>query len=406
MALRVGIIGGGIVGLATAYKLSLKYPSAEIKVLEKESRIATHQTGRNSGVIHSGIYYKPGSLKAKTCRSGKAQLEAFSEENGVKFDRCGKVVVALNSAEVETLHGILERGQQNGVDCHLISVDELKDLEPSVNGIGAVRVPETGIIDYVGFCKKLAEILVASGNSIVTGAQVTQIRRSDQNVVVSSAAGEFEFDFLVNCAGLYSDTIARMAGHKVDVQIVPFRGEYFELTPEAEHLCRNLIYPVPDIKFPFLGVHFTRMVNGGVECGPNAVLAFAREGYSNTSVNLGELGATLMYPGFQKMAAKHWKMGLGEMHRSFSKDAFVKALQVLIPTVEAKHLVKAEAGVRAQAIGRDGKLVDDFAFAEDSRCVHVLNAPSPAATACLAIADHIVGMLESRFEVVSPAALG
>ena len=394
---RVGILGAGIVGLATAYRLHLKYPDLQITLLEKEDAIATHQTGRNSGVIHSGIYYKPGSLKAQTCRSGKMLLEAFCRDHGINFETCGKVIVAKDESELGALEQVRERGDKIGVASRVVSKAELLELEPHVTGISALHVPETGIVDYVQLCNRLKELLAQAGHSVLLGKRVTGIKKGVALVVIETPEEAFEFDFVVNCAGLYSDKLAELAGHRFELKIVPFRGEYFDLTPEAHHFCRNLIYPVPDIKFPFLGVHFTRMIGGGVECGPNAVLAFAREGYDNTTVNGPELLETLTFGGFQKMALRHWKMGLGEMHRSFSKGAFVKALQGLVPEIEERHLVKAEAGVRAQAVGKDGKPIDDFAFAEDDRCVHVLNAPSPAATACFAIGNHIVAMLETRF---------
>lgn len=393
---RVGVIGGGIVGLSTALRLTQRFPNAQIVLFEKEKKLATHQTGRNSGVIHSGIYYKPGSIKARTCREGKKQLESFCEENGVTFKLCGKVIVALNDGELPALDRIYQRGQDNGISCEMIDVSRLKELEPHVNGIKAIHVHETGIVDYVGYCEKVAEILRNSGHVVKVESPVIGIQNRPDGITIQSTTGEEKVDYLVNCAGLYSDKVAKMAGFNPDVKIVPFRGEYFELVPEAEHLCRTLIYPVPDPKFPFLGVHFTQMALGGVECGPNAVLAFAREGYKNTTLNIGELAETLTYPGFLKMASKVWKVGMGEMHRSFSKKAFVKALQVLVPDVKEEHLVPAPAGVRAQAVSRDGSLVDDFAFEEDARAVHVLNAPSPAATACLSIADDIVAKLEPK----------
>lgn len=401
MAYTIGIIGGGIVGLSVAYKLSERYPECRIIILEKEARVAEHQTGRNSGVIHSGIYYKPGSLKATTCREGKRQLEAFCETHGVKFDRCGKVIVALDQSEIPALEKILGRGEENGVSCRRIGVDELREIEPHVAGIDAIHVPETGIVDYLGFCEKLREILIERGNFVNLSFEVTAIERKNGQIMLHAPDNEQPVDFLINCAGLYSDHVATLAGHHPDVKIVPFRGEYYELTHDAEHLCRNLIYPVPDPNFPFLGVHFTRMVLGGVECGPNAVLAFAREGYSNTEINVRELFESLSYGGLLKLMAKHWRMGLGEMHRSFSKPAFVKALQRLVPEIREEHLVMAPAGVRAQAISRDGKPVDDFVFVEDAQAIHVINAVSPAATASLAIADEVVGLFDRRELVVA-----
>ena len=393
---RIGIIGGGIVGLSTAYKVSQKYPQAQVTLFEKENKLAEHQTGRNSGVIHSGIYYKPGSLKAKTCRDGKQQLEAFCTQHNVAFETCGKVIVALNEGEKQSLYNIFHRGQENQVNCRLITQSELKEIEPHVNGIEAIHVKETGIVDYVGFCETISHLLTESGHLIKVNSKVTEILKDNEGITLITSQGEERVNYLVNCAGLQSDKVARMAGLNPSVKIIPFRGEYFELTKEAEHLCQTLIYPVPDPKFPFLGVHFTRMVLGGVECGPNAVLAFAREGYDNKTINVGEFAETLTYPGFIKLASKFWRIGLGEMHRSYSKKAFVTALQRLVPEVKEDHLIQAPAGVRAQAVNANGAMVDDFAFVEDQRSVHVINAPSPAATACLAIADEILAMLSPK----------
>jgi len=393
---RIGIIGGGIVGLSTAYKVSQKYPQAHVILFEKEKKLAEHQTGRNSGVIHSGIYYKPGSLKAKTCRDGKQQLEAFCAQHNVAFETCGKVIVALNEGEKQSLYNIYQRGQENQVNCRLITKSELKEIEPHVNGIEAIHVKETGIVDYVGFCETISHLLTESGHLVKVNSMVKQILKDNEGITLITSQGEERVDYLVNCAGLQSDKIARMAGLNPSVKIIPFRGEYFELTKDAEHLCQTLIYPVPDPKFPFLGVHFTRMVLGGVECGPNAVLAFAREGYDNKTINVGEFAETLTYPGFIKLASKFWRIGLGEMHRSYSKKAFVTALQKLVPEVQEDHLIQAPAGVRAQAVNANGAMVDDFAFVEDQHSVHVINAPSPAATACLAIADEILAMLSPK----------
>ncbi len=393
---RIAIIGGGIVGLSVAYKLSLRHPDAHLVVFEKELKLATHQTGRNSGVIHSGIYYKPGSSKARMCKSGRAQLERFCEEHSIAYEACGKVIVALNSAELSALERIHQRGIANNVACEVIGIERLKELEPAVTGIRALHVPETGIVDYVGFCERLGELLRASGHTLRLGTRVNGVLRNGEGLTVASSDGDTSVDFLVNCGGLHSDRIARLAGHSPRVKIVPFRGEYFEVKEEARSVCRNLIYPVPDPSFPFLGVHFTRMTHGGVECGPNAVLAFAREGYTKCHVRIGDLTETLAYPGFRKLAVRHWRMGLKEMYRSFSKKAFVRALQRLVPSIEESHLVAAPAGVRAQAVAPDGDLVDDFSFEQDDRAIHVINAPSPAATACLAIADHIVELLNPR----------
>lgn len=393
----IAIVGGGIVGLSTAHILRERFPALKITILEKEEALASHQTGRNSGVIHSGIYYKPGSVKAKTCRRGKQLIEDFCEREGVAYEVCGKVIVAIDAAELPLMENLYKRGIENGVSCEKISREQLSEIEPHTAGISAIRVHETGIVDYVGFCMKIAEKLEATGQSILLGHCVTGISESDSEIVVQTTKGEVRAKYLVNCAGLYSDKVTEMLGVRPPLKIVPFRGEYYDLVPEAHKFCKHLIYPVPDPNFPFLGVHFTRMIAGGVECGPNAVLAFAREGYKNTDVNFRELTETVTYPGFQKLARKFWKMGMGEMWRSFNKAAFVRALQRLVPEIESKHIHSAPAGIRAQAVGIDGNLVDDFAFEEKGRAVHVLNAPSPAATASLAIAEHIVDRLATRF---------
>jgi L-2-hydroxyglutarate oxidase len=392
----VAIVGGGIVGLATAYHLTRQFPKQHVVLLEKESALAQHQTGRNSGVLHTGIYYKPGSLKAINCREGKRALEAFCQAEGVAYEICGKVIVAVDEAELPALQRIYERGQANGVSCSIIERERLKELEPHAAGIKAIHVPEAGIVDYPQVCQKLAEAIRLSGGEIRLRAGVTAMHPNGQNVILTSEAGDFAAKHVVNCAGLHSDRVTALSGQKPDVKIVPFRGEYFELKPEARHLCRNLIYPVPDPNFPFLGVHFTRMVCGGVECGPNAVLAFAREGYRKTDVKLTDLVESLTYPGFLRLAARYWKTGLGEMWRSVSKRAFVAALQRLVPEIRAEHLEPAPAGIRAQAIGRDGSMVDDFLIQDSDRVINVCNAPSPAATASLNIGKLIVEKLAPR----------
>lgn len=389
-------IGGGIVGLSAAFKFSDRFPDKKITLLEKENEICLHQTGRNSGVIHSGIYYKPGSLKAKTCRTGKAQLEAFCEEHGVKYERCGKVIVAVDPSQIERLENIQRRGIDNGIPCELIGKERLNELEPHAAGVKAIHVPETGIVDYVGMCQTLASILRERGNEIVLNAKVLSAKETAGEVVVESTQGAYTTALMVNCAGLHSDRLVKNSGQKPTAKIVPFRGEYFELKPAAEHLCKNLIYPVPDPSFPFLGVHFTRMVLGGVECGPNAVLALAREGYRKTDLSISDLFETLGYSGFRKLATKHLKMGMQEMMRSASKSLFVKSLQELIPEIRSQDIVPAPSGIRAQAVLADGSLVDDFSFIETDRIVHVVNAPSPAATASLAIGDHVVEHLATH----------
>lgn len=388
------VVGGGIVGLATAYRYTQRFAGAAVTVLEKESAVGQHQTGHNSGVLHSGIYYKPGSLKAVNCREGKRAMEAFCQEEGIPYEICGKVIVAVDESDLPSLEKIYERGQANGVVCERIGVERLAELEPHAKGVAAIHVPEAGIVNYGAVCVRLAEKIAAAGGRVVTDARVTAIKQTDDEVVVQSTAGDFLGDRVVTCAGLQSDRVAKLSGAKPDAKIVPFRGEYFELKPSAEHLCRNLIYPTPDPAFPFLGVHFTRMITGGVECGPNAVLALAREGYTKTKLNIADLAESLTYGGFLKMAAKHWRMGAGEMWRSVSKRAFVKALQRLVPEITADALEPAPAGVRAQAVLSDGSMVDDFLIDQTGRAVNVLNAPSPAATASLNIGSLIVDQLE------------
>ncbi len=393
---EIAIVGGGIVGLATAWRLTRRRPDARVVVLEKERDVALHQTGHNSGVLHSGIYYRPGSLKARNCREGKRAMEAFCEQEQLPFERCGKVIVAVEPAEQAALERILERGRANGVRCEPIDAARLRELEPHAAGLRAIHVPETGIVDFGQVARRLAHRVREAGGTILTGARVEGIEERADGVIVRSTAGEVAARWLVNCAGLHSDRVARLAGRRPAVRIVPFRGEYWELIPAARGLCRNLIYPVPDPGFPFLGVHFTRMIGGGVECGPNAVPALAREGYRKSVIRPGDLLESLAYPGFLRLAARHWRTGAGEVWRSFSRRAFVAALRRLVPEVRAEHLAPAPAGVRAQALARDGTLVDDFLFDETARAVHVLNAPSPGATAALAIGERIVERLLTR----------
>ncbi|MCA9068083.1 MAG: L-2-hydroxyglutarate oxidase [Planctomycetaceae bacterium] len=393
----VAIVGGGIVGLATAWQLTRQYPDKRVLVLEKEADLAHHQTGHNSGVLHSGIYYKPGSLKAINCREGKLAMQAFCEEEGLPFDVCGKVIVAVEESELPALDKIYERGQANGVKCEMIDVPRLRELEPHAAGIKAIHVPEAGIVDYKQVCERLGEKIQSVGGEIKRNCKVRGMPQHNGSVVLETTQGDFEAEYVVNCCGLHSDRMTKLSGQPVEAKVVPFRGEYYELLPEAEHLCRNLIYPVPDPKFPFLGVHFTRMIHGGIECGPNAVLAFAREGYKKTDINLRDLFESLTYPGFLRLALKHWKMGLGEQWRSFSKGAFVKALQRLMPEIRKEHLRSAPAGVRAQALSPEGSLVDDFWIVESDRVVNVCNAPSPAATASLNIGRLVVEKLATHF---------
>lgn len=387
---EVAIIGGGIIGLATAWQLTRRYPDYRVTILEKEPGLAAHQTGHNSGVIHSGIYYKPGSLKATNCRMGRLALQEFCAAEGIPFELCGKVVVAIDEKDVPSLERIHERGLANGVKCELISKERLAEIEPFASGVRALHVPEAGIVDYTQVCRRLAEHIAAAGGRIVNNARVEKIDQYPDRLVVHSTAGETPADYLVNCAGLHSDRMTALSGQKPQAKIVPFRGEYYELVPSAERLCRNLIYPTPDPQFPFLGVHFTRMIGGGVECGPNAVLAFAREGYRLRDVDLKDLFETLSYSGFRRLARKHWRMGVGEMWRSFSKRAFVRELQRLVPAVQEADLIPAPAGIRAQALLPDGALVDDFLIQDSGRVLNVCNAPSPGATASLQIGATIV----------------
>ena len=390
------IVGGGIVGLATAYRLLERFPDLKLTVIEKEDDVARHQTGRNSGVLHSGVYYKPGSLRATNCRQGKLAMQEFCEREEIPFDLCGKVIVAVNESEFPALDRIYERGQANGVTCEMIDKAGLDEIEPHTSGIKAIHVPEAGIVDYAQVCLKLAEKIRSQEAQTLFGTRVEKLENSGSDVVIKTSQGDLVARHVINCAGLHSDRVARMSGADLDARIVPFRGEYFELTPDAEHLCRGLIYPVPDPKFPFLGVHFTRMIQGGVECGPNAVLAFAREGYFKTDINVRDLYESLTYSGFLKLALRNWKTGIGEMWRSFSKAAFVRALQRLVPDIREEHLEVAPAGVRAQALAPDGKLVDDFLIQQKDRVTNVCNAPSPAATASLNIGKTIVDRLESQ----------
>jgi L-2-hydroxyglutarate oxidase LhgO len=392
----VAIIGGGIVGMATAWELTRRFPGRRVVVLEKEDRLAVHQTGRNSGVLHSGIYYKPGSLRAQNCRTGKLAMEEFCREQGIPFQLCGKVIVAVDESELPRLETIYERGQANGVRCEMIGKERLCEIEPHTAGIRAIHVPEAGIVDYAEVCRRLADLVRAAGGQVYLSAEVTGVRRQADSVVVESRAGDFEASYLVTCAGLYADRVTRMTGQTPEALIVPFRGEFYKLRPEAEYLCRGLIYPVPDPRFPFLGVHFTRLIHGGVECGPNAVLAFAREGYTKTTLNPWDLAESLTYGGFLRMSLKYWKTGLGEMWRSVSKSAFVTALQRLVPDIRAEHLDPAPSGVRAQALGRNGEIVDDFVIQAANRIINVGNAPSPAATAALNIGRIIVDKLAER----------
>ncbi|MFO8099367.1 MAG: L-2-hydroxyglutarate oxidase [Salinibacter sp.] len=386
----VAIIGGGIVGLATAYRLTEAYPDCSVAVLEKEDAVAAHQTSHNSGVIHSGVFYAPGSRKAKNCREGKRALVAFCEREEVDYEMCGKVVVAAEEPEIPELDRIQEKGRANDVECTRIGPARLHEIEPHVRGVAALHVPGAGIVDYPGVATALADRLRERGHTIRTGAEVLDLHTEADHVRVVSTAGDVTARHAVNCAGLYADRIAQMSGQEnLDVQIVPFRGEYYELVPERRNLCRNLIYPVPDPSFPFLGVHFTRMVDGRVECGPSAVLSFAREGYRLTDVDWNELWEILTYPGFQKLSARHWKKGVRELLQSMSKRVYLQAARHLIPELQMDDVVKSRAGVRAQALHPDGSLEDDFLIMETDRVVNVVNAASPAATSALNIGQLI-----------------
>jgi len=391
------IIGGGIVGMATGYKYQLKHPQHQILVLEKERDFAMHQTGRNSGVIHSGVYYKPGSRKARTCTAGRLQLEAFAQEHGVAYDNCGKVIVATQPEEVPRLDVIMARGIENGLEgLTWLNAEEIKAIEPECSGIKGIRVPQTGIIDYVGFVKALKDqiLILQPKSQILVDSNVVSISNVEGNKKVSTENKEYIGKLLISCGGLQADRLAKLDGLNPEVRIVPFRGDYYDLTPSGIPKVKHLIYPVPNPDFPFLGVHFTRMIEGGVECGPNAVFSFAREGYSKTSFSLKDSIQSLGFMGTWKLFAKHWKHGMGEYHRAFSKAAFLKALQQLIPSLTDADITPARAGIRAQALDSKGQLVDDFSFAKGHQSLHVMNAPSPAATACLAIADEILEELE------------
>ncbi|MCW3478407.1 L-2-hydroxyglutarate oxidase [Neisseriaceae bacterium JH1-16] len=387
------IVGGGIVGLSTGMALTRRFPRATILVLEKEAGWAAHQTGHNSGVIHSGIYYKPGSLKARFAREGNLSMTRFCEEHGIEHDICGKVIVATNRDELALMEALYQRGVQNQLDIEKIGPEQLREIEPHVAGLGAIRVPGAGIVDYRAVCQNFARIITEHGGELKLGQEVRRIDRySDRVELITQDAG-YSARFLINCAGLFCDRVARMDDADPELKIVPFRGEYYEIKPERRHLVKHLIYPVPNPAFPFLGVHYTRMIGGHVEAGPNAVLAFKREGYNKRDVNLRDLAEVLSYPGFWKLSAKYWREGVGEMVRSVSKAAFVKSLQQLIPEIRAEDLVPAAAGVRAQALKPDGGLVDDFHIIEGERSIHVCNAPSPAATASIEIGRHIVARL-------------
>jgi (S)-2-hydroxyglutarate dehydrogenase len=385
------IIGGGVVGLGVALEITRRFPHLRLLLLEKEDRVACHQSGHNSGVIHAGVYYKPGSLKARLCVTGAAAMVEFCREHGIPHQVCGKVIVATHAEELPRLQELRKRGEANGLTgLRLIGPEELREIEPHAAGVQALVVPSTGITNYAAVCDKYAELISARGGTVLTSAAAAGIKRMPDEIVVETARGTFSGNALINCAGLFSDRICRMAGDEPGVLIVPFRGEYYGLIPERAALVRSLIYPVPDPRFPFLGVHFTRRITGKVDAGPNAVLALAREGYRHRDVNLRDLASSLAFPGFWRMARRYWRNGLDEWQRSLSKPVFVRALQRLVPDVRESDLVPCGSGVRAQALRPDGVLVDDFQFVSSGKVLHVLNVPSPAATASLMIGKTIV----------------
>jgi L-2-hydroxyglutarate oxidase len=397
------VVGGGIVGLSSAYKLQLRNPSLNILVLEKEDKLSMHQTGRNSGVIHSGLYYKPGSYKARLCVSGRKELVAFSKEHGVEHDVCGKVVVATDESELPFLDKIFDLGTANEVEgIEKIDGDQVREIEPfCTSSIKGIWVPVTGIIDYPGVVYKLAELLkeMNPNNQVLTGQEVKAIEQGAEYSEVITPKNRFKGKKLIFCGGLHSDRLAEADGIKPEAHIVGFRGDYYDLTPEAEHKVKNLIYPVPNPAFPFLGVHFTRMVEGGVECGPNAVFTFKREGYGKTDFDWRDTREALGFSGTWNLFRKHWKFGLDEYRRAFSKKRFLNQVQRLIPSLTMNEITEGRSGVRAMALGPDGNMIDDFKLEYKDNSIHILNAPSPAATACLAIGDEVSRMAEEQFQL-------
>jgi (S)-2-hydroxyglutarate dehydrogenase len=400
------IIGGGIVGLATALEAVTRFPQVRLIVLEKENQVAAHQTGHNSGVIHSGLYYRTGSLKAKNCVAGSASMKQFCRDHKVPFEECGKLVLATSAEEVPRLEQLHQRGIANGVPgLRMLSREEFREFEPHCEGICALHVPSTGIVDYVAVARKYVELIERAGGEIVCRAKVTGLRRDGDASVVESTAGTFHAAHLINCAGLYSDQIAKLAGVQIDLQIIPFRGEYYEVRKERRHLVKNLIYPVPDPRFPFLGVHFTRRVNGSVEAGPNALLAFRREGYKGSGPAMTEAVEMLCYDGFWRMACRFWRKGAEEQYRAWVKSAFAAALQKMVPELTENDLAPGGSGVRAQAVDQQGNLLDDFHFVYAPGMIHVCNVPSPAATASLEIGREVVKMMAQHFSLRTPAPL-
>lgn len=396
----IAIIGAGIVGLAVGLELTSSHPGLHVVVLDKEKEVASHQTGHNSGVIHSGLYYKPGSLKARLCVEGRAAMIRFCQEHDIPHEICGKVIVATDASEIPGLQELLRRGQANGVaGMRELNSAQIREIEPHASGIAGLHVPGTGITDYRMVASQYAQLIRQNGGEVLTGCGVRRIVRQPDSVVLETNCEAVQTKFAVNCAGLQSDIIAGMAGARLGLQIVPFRGEYYDVVPAKQHLIRGLIYPVADPRFPFLGVHFTRRIAGGVEAGPNAVFSFKREGYSRTSFDVGDTLAASLFPGFWKMAGRYWKSGLGEMYRSWSKPAFTHALQKLVPELTEADIQPGGSGVRAQALDRSGKLLDDFCFAHQDRFLHVCNVPSPAATASLMIGREIVKTLQTRADL-------
>lgn len=392
----VAIVGGGIVGLSTAYQLLLTNPQLKIAVLEKENTVGEHQTGNNSGVIHSGIYYKPGSLKAQNCITGYKMLIEFCDQYNIPYELCGKIIVATKESELPALDTLFQRGVQNQLDgLKYLTENEIKEIEPNCIGIKGIWVPQTGIVNYKLVCEKLRELITGFPNvQVKVGFRVDKIDNQLNSIKIRNSKNDaVEAKFLVNCAGLYCDKIAELSGEKLNVKIIPFRGEYYSLKPEAQHLVKNLIYPVPDTNFPFLGVHFTRRISGEIEAGPNAVFAFKREGYKKTDFSFSDFFESILWKGFRKVMLKYWKTGLGEYYRSYSKRAFTKALQQLVPSVKESDLEPAGAGVRAQACDKDGGLIDDFYIQKSTNMIHVLNAPSPAATSSLSIGKTVSEMI-------------
>lgn len=399
------IVGGGIVGLSTGMNIYKRFPNAKVVVIEKEAVVADHQTGHNSGVIHSGIYYKPGSFKAKFARQGSKSMKEFCQTYGIDHDICGKIIVATKQEEIPLLENLYKRGLENKLDIQRIGPDELKEIEPHVGGLGAIRVPQAGIVNYRQVSEKFASIIEEHGGEIRLNTKVEKIFEESDQVTIETSRGTIKARLVINCAGLHSDRIALAAGYKTDMKILPFRGEYYKLKPEKRYLVKNLIYPVPNPKFPFLGVHFTRMISGEVDAGPNAVLSFKREGYKKTDFSAKDLTEALTYRGLWKMAGKFAKEGLDEYVRSFSKKQFTKSLQELIPEIQEDDLIPAPAGVRAQAIKNDGNMVDDFHIIMGKRTIHVCNAPSPAATASIEIGKEIVNRIPEQIQLKETALI-